>query len=188
MSSLDFAVREEEMPLLEWDIRADKATGVLAFVCDLAQFKILILPPGLVAKTETRWTARMIDEDPYSSRCQEVLFARESEIEVIEAVEDYLVVQNRRDKELASALRKLKAAGLVMASPEKVAASFVGTQSTTAQRIAAYLNGYPGPAGVPGLDEDRYDPEQVESILVAHGVSDEHAKHTVSRLNDLREG
>lgn len=115
---------EELMP---WDVQTDRETGVFAFVNAKARLKILVLPPEITqaidASAGDKWTARLVHECPYSTLKPYFLAIADSEIEVIEQVEDNLLGVTRKDQALLDALNKLQAAGLVIESPVNVAAA-----------------------------------------------------------------
>lgn len=164
---------EELMP---WDVQTDRETGVFAFVNAKARLKILVLPPEITqaidASAGDKWAARLIHECPYSTLQPYFLAIADSEIEVIDRVEDHLLGMTGKDQALLDALNKLQAAGLVIESPVNVAAHFVMSEAGTPDRVRAYLRFGAGEAGKPSVDSDGYDPTKLAAALESIGLGE----------------
>lgn len=164
---------EEMMP---WDVQTDRETGAFAFVNAKARLSILVLPPditGMVDRTVgAKWGARVVHRCPYSTLKPYFLALEDTEIELIEKVEDHLIEVTRKDQAMFDAVIKLQRSGLVIESPVDVVAQFAMSEANTADRVRYYLRVGAGEAGKPSADPGRFAPAELAATLQAIGLGE----------------
>jgi len=164
--------------LLPWDVDTDRDTGLLAFVNERADLKILIMSPeippmpGKKTETEGRWAAKLVDNSPFSTLRPYVIASGETEIDLLEALEDLLCVSVEQDNAFLAALAKLQGAGLEIESMAGVASEYVLSGMDTKDRVRGYLRVGVGRYGKPKANPNNLDAARLQSDLVSLGLSE----------------
>ena len=172
--------------LLPWEVDTDRETGVLAFVNERANLKILVLCPAtalmLDQKTEGQWAAKLIDGSPFSTLRPYFIASGETQIDLLDALEDLLCVSVEQDNAFLAALAKLQSAGLEIESVAGVASEYVLSGMDTKDRVRGYLRVGAGRYGKPKANPNNLDADRLQSVLISLGLSESETRTETALL------
>lgn len=162
--------------LLPWDVDSERRTDELSFVNPAAGLKILMVRPGpgrkLHGVNDDQWVGKLVDVRPHSTMEPSIVAVEQTEIDLVEKLEEIIQANYALDGAFLVALDKLQQAGLVIESPRDVAAEYVLSGLDTVDRLRGYFRLGAGPCGKPEADVACFDEARLRAELVSQGFSE----------------